>query len=118
MYSMIVSLKELPAGSLKVQSVQSESSLASQDVKQGDLITKVNGKDLDSADDLPDLIDKSAVGDTLTLTICRIDSNYNINEFEVKATLVEDKGDSSSVKPESTTRSNSYNPFSAYGYGN
>lgn len=118
MYSMIVSLKELPAGSLIVQSVQSDSSLASQDVKQGDLITKVNGKDLDSADDLPDLIDKSAVGDTLTLTICRIDSNYNINEFEVKATLVEDKGDSSSVKPESTTRSNSYNPFSAYGYGN
>ena len=86
---MIVSLKELPAGSLIVQSVQSDSSLASQDVKQGDLITKVNGKDLDSADDLPDLIDKSAVGDTLTLTICRIDSNYNINEFEVKATLVE-----------------------------
>ena len=118
MYSMIVSLKELPAGSLIVQSVQSDSSLASQDVKQGDLITKVNGKDLDSADDLPDLIDKSAVGDTLTLTICRIDSNYNINEFEVKATLVEDKGDSSSVKTESTTRSNSYNPFSAYGYGN
>lgn len=118
MYSMIVSLKDLPAGSLIVQSVQSDSSLASQDVKQGDLITKVNGKDLDSADDLPDLIDKSAVGDTLTLTICRIDSNYNINEFEVKATLVEDKGDSSSVKTESTTRSNSYNPFSAYGYGN
>lgn len=118
MYSMIVSLKELPAGSLIVQSVQSDSSLASQDVKQGDLITKVNGKDLDSADDLPDLIDKSAVGDTLTLTICRIDSNYNINEFEVKATLVEDKGDSSSVKTESTTRNNSYNPFSAYGYGN
>ena len=109
---MIVSLKDLPAGSLIVQSVQSDSSLASQDVKQGDLITKVNGKDLDSADD------KSAVGDTLTLTICRIDSNYNINEFEVKATLVEDKGDSSSVKTESTTRSNSYNPFSAYGYGN
>lgn len=57
MYSMIVSLKDLPAGSLIVQSVQSDSSLASQDVKQGDLITKVNGKDLDSADDLPDLID-------------------------------------------------------------
>lgn len=117
MYSMIVSLKGLPAGSLIVQGVQSDSSLAKSDVKQGDLITKVNGKELASADDLPNLIEQSAVGDTLTLTVCRIDSNYNVTEFEVKATLIEDKGTSVSTE-EPTTQSSSYNPFGAYGYGN
>lgn len=116
MYSMIVSLKELPAGSLIVQSIQSDSSLSGTDVKQGDLITKANGKDLESADDLPNLIESSAVGDKLTLTVCRIDSNYNVSEFEVTITLVEDKGDT--VVQEQTTSNSSYNPFGAYGYGN
>lgn len=115
MYSMIVSLKDLPAGSLIVQSISSDSSLSGTDVKQGDLITKVNGNALASAEDLPGLIEQSKVGDTLTLTICRIDSSYNISEFEVKATLVEDKG---TTTDETTTQSSSYNPFGAYGYGN
>lgn len=116
MYSMIVSLKELPAGSLIVQSIQSDSALSGTDVKQGDLITKVNGKDLESADDLPNLIEKSSVGDKLTLTVCRIDSSYNVSEFEVSVTLIEDKGSTSAE--EQTTNSSSYNPFGAYGYGN
>ena len=116
MYSMIVSMKNLPSGSLIVQSIQSDSSLAGTDVKQGDLITKVNGKNLESADDLPNLIENSAVGDKLTLTVCRIDSSYNISEFEVTITLVEDKGNT--AVEEQTTGSGSYNPFGAYGYGN
>lgn len=116
MYSMIVSLKDLPAGSLIIQSIQSDSSLSGTDVKQGDLITKVNGKNLESADDLPNLIEQSAVGDKLTLTVCRIDSSYNVSEFEVTITLIEDKG--STASEEQTTTSSSYNPFGAYGYGN
>lgn len=96
-YSMIVSLKGLPAGSLIIQGVSEDSSLAREDVQKDDLIIKANGHPLNTADDLPDLIESSNVGDKITLTICRIDSSYNVSEFEVTATLVEDK--SGMVKP-------------------
>lgn len=118
MYSMIVGANSLPAGTLVIQSVTSDSSLVKTDVQQGDMIIKVNGEDLDSADTLPDLIEDSNVGDTLTLTICRVDTknNYSLSQFEVTVELVEDRG--TSTLAESTTESSYYNPFGAYGYGN
>ncbi len=118
MYSMIVGANNLPAGTLVIQSITSDSSLVNTDVRQGDMIIKVNGENLDSADTLPDLIEDSKVGDTLTLTICRVDTknNYTLSQFEVEVKLVEDRG--TSTLAESTTESSYYNPFGAYGYGN
>lgn len=117
MYSMLVGANHLPAGTLIIQSVSADSDLANKDVKQGDMITKVNGKDLDSADMLADMIEKASVGDHLTLTINRVDTknNYALSEFELEVELVEDRG---TAQNEPVTQSSYYNPFGAYGYGN
>ena len=62
---------------------------------------------------LLDLIDKGAVGDTLTLTLCRIESRtYKISTFDVTITLVEDKG----ATQEEPTTAQAY-PDEGYYYG-
>lgn len=117
LYSMLVGANDLPDGTLVIQSINSDSSLANTDVQAGDMIIRVNGEDLTSTDTLPDIIEESNVGDTLTLTICRVDAanNYSVSEFEVTATLVEDRGTTVTSEP---TSQSYYNPFGAYGYGN
>ena len=119
MYSMIAGVNKLPAGTIVIQSISSDSPLADTDVQQGDMIIKANGKDLESADTLPDLIENANVGDEMTLTIARVDmqNNYTLSQFDVKVTLVEDKG-TTTATAEPTTSSSYYNPFGAYGYGN
>ena len=107
-YSMIVQLKGYPAGSIIIGAIQSDSSLANTKAQVGDLIIKVNGKDMDDSDLLFDLVQQGSVGDKLTLTLVHISSNYETEEFEVEATLVEDKG---TVEEESTTQASYYNPF-------
>lgn len=117
MYSMIVGANHLPAGTIVIQSIASDGALVNTDVQQGDMIVKVNGKELDSTETLADMIEDASVGDEMTLTICRVDTknNYALSEFDVKVTLVEDKGNTAT---ESTTQNSYYNPFGAYGYGN
>ncbi len=103
LYSMVVSIKGLPQGSLVIAGISSDSSLANTEAQVGDLIIGVNGKDMDDSSVLLDLIDTGAVGDTLTLTLCRIEKRtYKTTTFDVTITLVEDKG--SSVEEETTTQ--------------
>lgn len=93
LYSMVVSIKELPQGSLVIAGISSDSSLAGTEAQVGDLIIGVNGKDMNDSSVLLDLIETGAVGDTLTLTLCRIDNRtYKTSTFDVTITLVEDKG--------------------------
>lgn len=93
LYSMVVSIKGLPKGSLVIAGISADSSLANTDAQVGDLIIGVNGKEMDDSSVLLDLIDTGAVGDTLTLTLCRIESRtYKTTTFDVTITLVEDKG--------------------------
>lgn len=99
-YSMLVNIKGLPKGSIVVDSVDTTSSLSDKDVQKGDIITKVNGKELANSDMLPSIIEKSKVGDKLTLTIVRFDTSYNAKEFEIEATLVEDVGKKISTEKE------------------
>lgn len=114
-YAMLVGVKELPAGSLIIQSINADSSLVGTGAAVGDLITKVNGKELETSDMLPKLIEQSKVGDKLTLTICHFDKNYQMSEFNVEITLVEDKGETENIE-ETTTVSDYYywNPFGSY----
>lgn len=113
-YNMIAQIKGLPAGTLIIGSIDSDSSLADTNVQKYDMITKVNGKELSTADVLLELIDDGKVGDTLKLTICRVGNNYEITEFEVEATLVEDKGNT-----EQETTTTAVDPFQYfYNYGN
>ncbi|MBQ3137790.1 MAG: trypsin-like peptidase domain-containing protein [Clostridia bacterium] len=102
LYSMVVSIKGLPKGSLVIAGISADSSLANTEAEVGDLIIGVNGKDMKDSSVLLDLIETGAVGDTLTLTLCRIESRtYKTSTFDVTITLVEDKG--SSAEEETTT---------------
>ena len=93
LYSMVVAIKGLPAGSLVIAGISNDSSLANTDAQVGDLIIAVNGQDMDSSDVLLDLINTGAVGDTLTLTLCRVENRtYKTTTFDVTITLVEDRG--------------------------
>lgn len=112
-YSAIAWKNNLPYGSIVIASISQSSDLAGKDVNVGDIITAVNGKKLDSTDILLEAIEKANVGDTLTLTICRLNNNGSINStFNVKIKLVEDKGDNI-VEEEPTTEQSFYN----FGYG-
>lgn len=103
LYSIIVSIKGLPKGSIVIAEIPEGSALANSGAQVGDLITAVNGKDMDSSDVLLDLIDTGAVGDTLTLTLCRInDRNYETSTFDVTVTLVENKGSITTTTQEAT----------------
>ena len=113
LYSMVVSIKGLPQGSLVIAGISRDSSLANTEAEVGDLIIAVNGKDMDDSSVLLDLIDTGAVGDTLTLTLCRIEQRtYKTTTFDVTIKLVEDKGDS---LEEPTTTAPSYNGDYYYG---
>lgn len=93
LYSLVVSIKGLPQGSLVIAGISEDSSLADTEAEVGDLIVAVNGEDMDDSSVLLDLIETGAVGDTLTLTLCRIESRtYKTSTFDVTITLVEDKG--------------------------
>lgn len=115
-YAMVVQIKGLPAGSLIIRSISSDSDLKNSDLQVGDMITAVNGKELDTADVLLDMIDKASVGDELKLKICRVNTDYSIKEFEVTAKLVEDKG--STTAEEETTSVNPFDYFNQYSNGN
>ncbi len=92
-YGMFVAIKGLPSGSIVIYSISADSSLASSNVKEGDMIVSVNGVDLDDPSYLSELIENSNVGDTITLGIIRINDDYSYEEFEARVTLVEDRGD-------------------------
>ena len=110
LYSMVVAIKGLPAGSLVIAGINEDSGLANTDAQVGDLIIAVNGKDMTDSSVLLDLIDTGAVGDTLTLKLCRIENrSYQTTTFDVTIKLVEDKGD----KTETTTHGN----IDGYNYG-
>ena len=85
------------------------SDLLNTEVKEGDMIIAVNGKDLDSYEVLLEVIENGKVGDVLTLKICRVDSNYNISTFDVNVKLVEDS--MTSVQQEEPTDNGFYFPF-------
>lgn len=93
LYSIIVSIKGLPRGSVIIAEIPEGSALSGTDAQVGDLIIAVNGKKMDTSDVLLDLVDTGAVGDTLTLTLCRInDRSYETSTFDVTVQLVENKG--------------------------
>ena len=114
LYSMVVSIKGLPQGSLVIAGISADSALANTKAEVGDLIIAVNGKDMDDSSVLLDLIDTGAVGDSITLTLCRIEQRtYKTTTFDVTVTLIEDKGDAQ--EEEITTTAPSYDGGCYYG---
>ena len=90
-YLNIIKANNLPQGAVIIESIASDSELKNTNVKVGDMIIAVNGKNLDTYDILLDTIQNGKVGDTVTLTIARVGSDKKVTTFEVKVKLVEDK---------------------------
>ena len=114
-YSVVVKSNGLPSGSVIIDTIMDGSDLANKGVKEGDMIIKVNGKDMENTDVLLDAIESGKVGGTIKLTICRVDSNYNISTFDVDVKLVED----SSVSETTTQQAeDDYNYDFEFPFGN
>lgn len=112
-YSAIAWKNNLPYGSIVIAAMTESSDLQKQGVKVGDIITGVNGKNLDSTDILLEVIEDSKVGDTLTLSVCRLNNSGAVStKFDIKVKLVEDKGETAVPQQEQTT-----DHFSSY-FGN
>lgn len=104
-YGMIVAVNNLPSGSLIIASISDDSDLANTKAKIGDMIIAVDGEELTSADVLLEKIQNGKVGDSLKLTLCRVNEDYSIDKFDVTVKLVEDDGTSSETEQETTTQS-------------
>ncbi len=76
-------------GTMVIQAIDGESDLNGK-VQQYDMIVAVNGETLTSVDVLTSVLSGSEPGDTIKLTIARIDGN-KINTFDVDCKLVESK---------------------------
>ena len=101
---------DLPYGSIVIATIDGNSDMANQNVEIGDVITSVNGKKLETTDILLETIEKSKVGDKLTLEICRFNNKGSIQSTDkITVTLVEDKGTNVVTEQEVET-----NPFSSY----
>ncbi len=112
-YSAIAWKNNIPYGSIVIAAMTDDSDLPKQGIKVGDIITAVNGKALDSTDILLEVIESSKVGDTITLTVCRLNNSGAVStKFDAKVKLVEDKGVTAVPEQEQTT-----DPFSSY-FGN
>lgn len=110
-YSMLIKIKGLPSGSLIITEISDDSSLANTEVRQYDMITKVNGEEMTKPEVLLSKIENGKVGDKLTLTICRVDNNYQTKEFDVTVKLVEEKKE---AEKETTTSSSYVDPYDFY----
>lgn len=77
-------------GAMVINEISSDSDLANKDVKQYDVIVAVNGDVLTSTDVMTSVLSKSSPGDTVKLTIARIENN-SIKTFEVECKLIESK---------------------------
>ena len=113
-YSAIAWKNNLPYGSIVIAAMTEDSYLAKQGIKVGDIVTAVNGKPLDSTDILLEVIENSQVGDTITLSVCRLTNSGTLsNKFDATVKLIEDKGETAIPQQEPQTT----DPFSSY-FGN
>lgn len=116
-YSALAWKNNLPYGSIVIASIATNSSVNETNIKVGDIVTAVNGKKLDDTQILLEIIEKAKVGDKLTLTIVRLNSEGSIaTTFDAEVTLVEDKGNT--VYNEEPTQSSQQvpnSPFNPFG---
>lgn len=112
-YSMYVQMKGLPSGTIVVAAIGEDSDLADKDVKVGDMIVAVNGKDMKTTDMLSEMIEDMSAGDKLTLTIVRVNTDdWSQTERDITVTLVEDTGVSNTQDTQQeNTPSQGGNPY-------
>ncbi|MBQ8796776.1 MAG: trypsin-like peptidase domain-containing protein [Oscillospiraceae bacterium] len=92
----------LPQGAAVKQVVEGAPA-AEAGLQVNDIITKVDGKEITGSSDLVGIVSKSAVGQTLTLTVYRMGAY-----IELKLTVGEQK---QTATPQQNSGSNHYNPY-------
>ncbi len=111
-YSAIAWRNNLPYGSIVIAALAENNDLENNGIQIGDLIIGVNGKALDTTDILLEVIENGKVGDTITLTICRLDNSGKVvSKFDADVKLVEDKGETLVPQEEQQPQTD---PFSSY----
>ena len=80
-------------GTIVIDSVNEDSDLADEDIRQYDMIVAVDDKVLTSTDVLTSVLSDKKPGDTIKLTVARIENNQ-IKTFDVNCVLGESKGSS------------------------
>ncbi len=100
-YSMICKANKLPSGSIIIAKIDEDSSLAGTDVVEGDIIIAANGKEMESADVLLDIIERAKPGDKVELKIAHVNKDYTVEKFSVTVTLLEDTGTTEEVTEKS-----------------
>ena len=78
-------------GTMVINEIRSDSDLATKDVRTYDMIVAVNGETLTSTDIMTSTLSNSKPGDTINLTIARIEGNQ-IDTFEITCELIENRG--------------------------
>ncbi|MBR4727533.1 MAG: trypsin-like peptidase domain-containing protein [Clostridia bacterium] len=115
-YYMVAQIKGLPAGTLIIGEIKSGSGLEGTNARKYDMIIAVDGKPMDTADVLLERIDNGKVGDKLTLTLCRVNSDYSLEEFDVEVALVEDRTGSEEITTTTQQYVNPFDFFNQYGF--
>jgi S1-C subfamily serine protease len=110
-YAMFVAIKGLPGGSIIIASVSEDSDFYGK-LQKGDLVTEINGNELNSSADLAAMIEEMHVGDTITMKVVRIHSDYTYDEVTVSGKLVEDK--ETTEEEEESTNSSFEDFFGSY----
>ncbi len=92
--SAMQSMYGLPKGFL-IMGIDEDSSFSGTQAQQGDIITAIDGKEVSGLSDIANLLLKYSPGDEVTVTLYRISQSAAglSREFDVKITLLEDKGE-------------------------
>lgn len=88
--SAMAELQNLSAHGLQIDSVDKESALFGK-ISEGDIITRVNDLEINDDDIILDIIEDSAPGDTIELTVQRAQGGTDV----IRAVLLADEGSSS-----------------------
>ncbi|MBP5272588.1 MAG: trypsin-like peptidase domain-containing protein [Clostridia bacterium] len=110
-YAQIAKKNKLPSGSIVIAAINEDSALVGTKAVAGDIITGVNGEDLEKPGDLLAAVEDAEPGDVLTLSCAHVESDYSVTTYTVKATLLEDKGEQSNTAQEESTTRFYFNPF-------
>lgn len=78
-------------GTMVISEISNDSDLTSKGVQQYDMIVAVNGETLTSTDIMTSILADSKPGDTIKLTIARVENN-EIKTKEIDCKLIESKG--------------------------
>lgn len=82
----------IPAG-LLVTVIDEDCDIATKDIEINDIITKIDGNDITSANVVYNVLQKKKPGDTVKLTVYRIGTRLSTSKtFDVTVVLSEDKG--------------------------